>query len=203
MVEKIIRDLLLLFSTIDPIGTMALFVALTGQLSAAERNKVARKATIFAAAILVGSIAIGQIILKGMGIRLLSLQVAGSIILFLFGLQMIFTEPAKLSAVPEAGHDLAVFPLAVPSIAGPGSIMAVILLTDNEVHSVFEQGLTAALLLIILALTYGLMRLGDLVLWIIGKNGTAILIRIMGMILSALSVELFMSALDFGPWKGK
>ena len=100
----------------------------------------------------------------------------------------------------EKGRDLAVFPLAVPTIAGPGAIMAVILLTDNDVYSVPEQILTAVVLLVVLGLTYVLLLVSDAILRAIGRQGAAILVRVMGILLAALSVELVLSALGIGPW---
>jgi multiple antibiotic resistance protein len=201
MMERLLRDALMLWSTIDPVGTLALFAALTPGLSAVERRKIAIRATLYSCAILVGSIVVGQIVLSRMGVRLISLQVAGGAILFLFGLQMIFGAMTKPSSQkPETGHDLAVFPLAVPSIASPGAIMAVILLTDNEVFSVPQQLATALVLLAILAINFAMMLFAGPILRVIGNHGAAILIRVMGMILAALSVELVMTALGVGRW---
>src|SRR5438270_520266 len=90
MLEKIIRDFVMIWTTVDPISTLALFAGLTASLSTAERRGVARRGIFYAAIILVVAVVLGQIILDAMGIRLLSLKVAGGIILFLFGLQMLF-----------------------------------------------------------------------------------------------------------------
>lgn len=201
MIEKSLRDAAMLWATIDPIGTLALFAALSARLTPADRRHVALRATLYSAIILVGSIVIGQVVLDLMGIRLISLQVAGGIILFLFGLQMIFgrgTESAP--AEPESGHDLAVFPLAVPSIASPGAIMAAIVLTDNDLYTVAQQATTAAVLLGVLAVTCTLMLLSGPILRVIGRSGAAILVRVMGMVLAALSVELVMEALGLEKW---
>jgi multiple antibiotic resistance protein len=81
MTEKFIRDALILWTTIDPIGTLAIFTAITGKLDSTQRKKTAWKAILYSAAILLGAIVIGQVLLSSMGIRLLSLQVAGGIIL--------------------------------------------------------------------------------------------------------------------------
>jgi MarC family integral membrane protein len=115
------------------------------------------------------------------GIHLRSLKVAGGIILFLFGLQMLFGRVDAKAGAPEPGRDLAVFPLAVPSIAGPGA-MAVILLTDNDVYTVAEQAQTGVVLLVVLLLTYILLLFSDPILRIIGRQGAAILVRVMGII---------------------
>ncbi len=148
----------------------------------------------YSAIILLCAILVGQIILTAMGIQLISLQIAGGIILFLFGLQMIFGRMVTAFSQPEAGHDIAVFPLAIPSIVGPESIMVVILLTDNYLHSVATQAITAGVMLGVLAVTYVLMLLAEHLLRIIGKNGAAILERIMGIILATLSVDLIIDA---------
>ena len=200
MIEKAINDTLMIWATIDPIGTLALFAALTAGISPQDQKKIARKAITYAAVILIGAIAIGQLILAGMGIRLLSLQVAGGIILLLFGLQMVFSNTRRSAEIPEAGHDLAVFPLAVPSIAGPGAIMAVIVLTDNHLYTIPDQILTSVILLIVLGATYLLMQFADRILQVIGQHGAEILIRVMGMILTALSVELVMGAIGIEKW---
>jgi len=196
MLEKYLGDALMFWATIDPIGTLSLFAALTAGMPAQRRSKTALRATLYSGAILIGAIVIGQFILNGLGIELLSLQVAGGIILFLFGLQMIFGDSHRLVAdQPEAGHDLAVFPLAVPSIASPGAIMAAIVLTDNRLYSIPVQVGTAALLVLVLGATYLAMRLSGPIVRVIGQNGAAILVRVMGLILAALSTQLVLDAL--------
>jgi len=200
MLEKTVRDFMMIWTTVDPIATLALFAGLTASLTRVERRRVARRASIYSAVILVVAVVLGQIILDAMGIRLLSLQVAGGIILFLFGLQMLFGNVDQETGTPEEGRDLAVFPLAIPAIAGPGAIMAVILLTDNDVYSIAQQAMTAAVLLVVLALNYLLLLASDGVLRVIGRQGAAILVRVMGIILAALSVELVLKALSIGSW---
>jgi multiple antibiotic resistance protein len=179
MTEKFIRDALILWTTIDPIGTLAIFTAITGKLDSTQRKKTAWKAILYSAAILLGAIVIGQVLLSSMGIRLLSLQVAGGIILFLVGLQMVFgSGVTSIPTTEEPGHDIAVFPLAVPSIATPGAILAVILLTDNHLYSIPMQATTAAILLGILAVTLVCMLAATPILKVIGMNGASILVRV-------------------------
>jgi multiple antibiotic resistance protein len=201
MTGKITRDALLFWATIDPVGTVVLFAALTAGLQAAERRLVAFRAVLYAALILVGSVVLGQIILTGLGIRLISLQVAGGVVLFLFGLQMIFrNRAAEPGNRPEAGHELAVFPLAIPSIASPGAIMAAIVATDNDLFSIGQQVVSTLILLAVLALTLVMMLLAEKILKVVGVHGAEILVRVMGMLLAALSVELVMEALGAERW---
>jgi len=198
--QKLLYDALLIWVTIEPLGSVLLFTALTSSLTAAERRKVAIKAAAYSALLMLGSIVIGQIILAAMHIKLISLQLAGGIVLFLFGVQMIFGQASEISANPEAGHDIAVFPLAVPSIVGPEAIMAVVLLTDNQAFSIPTQVMTAVVVLVILGITCLLMLLSEPILRVIGKSGSLLLERVMGIILTALSVELVMSALGIARW---
>ena len=199
MIEKFTQDALIIWATIDPIGTMALFAALTARLTPADRRRTAFKAIAYAALVLIGSIVIGQVILNAMGIRLVSFQLAGGIILFLFGLQMIFSSDSQ-QAAKEPEHDMAVFPLAIPATATPGAILAVILLTDNHTHPITVQIGTALIMLSILAVTLALLLFSERIIKIIGVSGASILTRVMGMILAALSVELVMNALSIGQW---
>lgn len=201
MLEKFIQDALIMWATIDSIGTMALFTALTAHLSSEEHRRTAFKTVIYAGAVLLVSIVIGQVILGAMGIRLVSFQLAGGVILFLFGLQMIFgSGPQPSRAEPE--HDIAVFPLAIPATATPGAILAVILLTDNHVHPISVQIGTALITLGILGVTLVLLLFSSRIVGIIGISGASILTRVMGMILAALSVELAMNALGAEQWIG-
>jgi len=200
MLEKIIRDFMTIWTTVDPITNLALFASLTAAMHRKERRRIAWRASVYAAIILVVAVVIGQILLDAMGIRLRSLQVAGGCILFVFGLQMVFGWIDQTGASVEKGRDLAVFPLAVPAIAGPGAITAIILLTDNDVYSVNERAQTAVVLLVVLALNYVLLLLSDTILRIIGQQGAAVLTRVMGIILTALSVEFVLAGLSIGNW---
>ena len=199
MLDKFIQDALIIWATIDPIGTMALFAALTARLSAAERRRTACKTIAYAAAVLLGAIVIGQVVLSAMGIRMISFQLGGGVILFLFGLQMIF-GPGSQQSQKEPERDMAVFPLAIPATATPGAILAVILLTDNHVFPISEQIVTALIMLGVLAVTLLLLLLAERIINIIGIGGASILTRVMGMILAALSVELVMNALGIEKW---
>ncbi len=201
MIEKFLQDAVIIWATIDPIGTMALFTALTARLSSEERRRTAFKTVIYAGAVLLGSIVIGQVILGAMGIRLISFQLAGGVILLLFGLQMIFgSGPRSSRAEPE--HDIAVFPLAIPATATPGAILAVILLTDNHIHPISVQIGTSLITLGILGITLILLLFSSRIIGIIGVSGASILTRVMGMVLAALSVEFIMNALGVEQWIG-
>jgi multiple antibiotic resistance protein len=143
----------------------------------------------------VTSIVLGQVLLGSLGIRLASFQLAGGIIFFLFGVQMVFGFGAAApSPGGEPGHDVAVFPLAVPSIASPGSILAVVILTDNREFSIAEQAITTLILLGVLGLTLILLLQANRVHRLIGDAGSTLLVRLLGLVLAALAVEMILGA---------
>ena len=168
MFDSLLRDFLMMWTTIDPVGTLGIFLAVTTAHTKKERRAIALRSILYSAAILMGFLVAGQIFLDSLGIHLASFQVAGGIILFLFGLQMIFKDQAEYSAEP--GRDVAVFPLAIPSIASPGAIMAVVMVTDNDRFGLAEQALTALIMLAVLGLALLGMWHAHRVHRVIGEN---------------------------------
>jgi multiple antibiotic resistance protein len=194
-VEGIFNDFLIFLATIDPVGTLALFVGLTSRLSPHERIRVAFRTVGYAAVILVIFVLLGQIVLSSLGIRLESFQLAGGIIFFLFGVQMVFgVGSGATSAEPEAGHDIAVFPLAVPSIASPGSILAAVVLTDNREFAVADQAIKTLVLLAVLGLTLLILLQANRIYSLIGNAGATLMVRVLGLVLAALAVEMILGA---------
>jgi multiple antibiotic resistance protein len=193
--ENITSDFLVFLATIDPVGTLALFVGLTAGISAQERTRVAFRAIGYSAVILLVFVFVGQLVLGSLGIRLEAFQLAGGIIFFLFGVQMVFgTGAASADSKSEPGHDVAAFPLAVPSIASPGSILAAVILTDNREFSFGEQVITALLLMAVLVLTLLLLLQANRIYAWIGDAGSALMVRVLGLVLAALAVEMILGA---------
>ena len=183
---------------IDPIGSIPVFIAVTAGLSAAAQRKVAIKAIAVSAAILLFFLVGGQVLLEALDIHLAAFQIAGGIVLFLFALTMIFGESKvdeeRRQINPNAG-DLAIFPLAVPSVASPGAMLAVVMLTDNHRYSVTEQMFTAAAMLTVLALTLLLFFVAAPILRVIGSSGASIVSRVMGLILASVAVDNILRAI--------
>ena len=121
------------FLTLNPAGTVPVFISATRGRDDGEKKRIAFIAAATAAGILLFFIIVGEILLRSMGVPLTAFQISGGIILFLFALTMIFGEskPDEERRVARSVQDTAVFPLATPSIASPGAMMAVVLLTEN------------------------------------------------------------------------
>lgn len=198
--QVVFEEFVKLWVVIDPIGTIPVFVAVTAGIDASKRAGVALQAAIVAAGILMFFLIAGQFLIDALGISLPAFQIAGGLILFLFALTMIFgdSKPHAETKDLETGAQQsspAVFPLAVPSLASPGAMLAVVLLTDNNRFSIPEQAVTAGVMLSVIAVAYLLMLAAGPILKVIGVSGAAIVSRVMGMILAAVAVDHIINAI--------
>lgn len=178
------------FAIIDPIGTVPVFIAVT-QHRQEHRRRIAFTATGVAAGVLIFFVVVGEILLTAMGIALSAFQIAGGIVLFLFALSMIFgdSKPEEELRLADRATETAIFPLAIPSIAGPGAIMAAVLLTENSRYTLIEQAATTATMLVVLLIALVLMLLANSVHKVIGNTGASIISRVMGLILASAATS--------------
>lgn len=193
-----VATFIVFFAVIDPIGTVPVFIAVTNQYEAKEKRQIALIATLVSAGVLLFFAALGELILNGMSIPLSAFQVSGGIVLFLFALNMIFgdSKPDEEIKLIEKKHsDTAIFPLAVPSIAGPGAILAAVLMTEKPRFSLWEQLQTAGVMLSVLLITYVLMLVAGWINKVIGSSGASVVSRVMGLILSAVAVSNILSGI--------
>jgi multiple antibiotic resistance protein len=201
MWQERLSEFVTLFIVVNPISVLPVFLAVTAGFDATVQRRVALVAALASFGVLLLFIVGGGFLLEKMGISLRSFQVAGGIILFLVALDMV----RGASYVPPGGAAdqataVAIYPLAVPKIAGPGTMLTVVLLTDDHRFDVVQLSLTTAVLAVVLAITFVVMLLAAPVSRLIGSAGTAIIGRVMGMILVALAVHTVLSA--FGAWLG-
>lgn len=190
-----------LFVIVDPLGLTPLFVALTPEMPARERRGVALRACAVAAAILTLFAAFGEQVLGFVGISMPAFRVAGGILLFLTALDMLFERRSKRRedrTGDEERHDPSVFPLAIPLIAGPGSIATMILLAGQRPG---PEGLAmvVGVMLAVMAVVLLLFLVSGLLERLLGRTGINVVTRLLGMLLAALSVQFVLDGLrDFG-----
>ncbi|AZQ64993.1 MarC family protein [Flammeovirga pectinis] len=191
MLHLIFTKFIMFFTVIDPIGTIPVFIAITAKSSTAKKLVIAKKAALTAAGVLLFFTIAGEIILNVINIPLSNFQIAGGIVLFLFALTMIFGEskPEEEISHIDNQEDKAVFPLAIPSLASPGAILAVMLLTEKNKYSFQEQLVTVVVMLSVVAIAGLLMVFSTKIFKYIGNSGAAIISRVMGLILSAVAVH--------------
>lgn len=178
------------FAVIDPIGTIPVFIAVTDQYEQKIKRRVALRASIVSAFVLLFFIVAGEILLRALSIPLPAFQISGGIVLFLFALNMIFGESKpdeEIKLLAQSHKETAIFPLAVPSIASPGAMLAAVLLTKNSLFTIWEQTQTALVMLSVLLLAYILMLLSGFIVRFIGSSGASVISRVMGLILSAIA----------------
>ena len=187
--QSIISNFVLLWAVIDPVGTVPVFISATRGQTPVKRARTALRAAAVAAGILLFFIIAGETILNAMGVPVLAFQIAGGIVLFLFALTMIFGESKPEAEEDDiaSSQDVAIFPLATPSLASPGAMMAVVLQTQNEFHSLDEQLLTTLLMLTVVGIAFVLMRFSSIIIRVIGDGGANIVSRVMGMILASVA----------------
>lgn len=177
---------------IDPIGTIPVYLFAVANVPKKLHQRLAVNAIVIATLILLVFLIAGQILLEALGLRLGSFQIAGGIVLFLFAMTMIFGDSKPETEIEDAGKnhlDGAVFPLAIPSIASPGAMLAVVVLTDNHSHSIAEQAVTGALLVLVLLLTLFLLLAATLIYRVIGNAGASVVSRVMGIVLATIAVD--------------
>lgn len=191
MFDSLIVQFVVLWAVIDPVGTIPVYLAKTIGLPIEDRRKIARNAILISAGILLFFLVAGQVLLEAMQVPLFAFQIAGGLVLLLFALSMIFGESKQDNEIKLKSSlgEIAVYPLAVPSIASPGAMMAIVLLTDNNRYAWSEQVITAGIMLAILVITYILLVLANKIQHYIGNSGAAIISRVMGLILCAVAVN--------------
>jgi multiple antibiotic resistance protein len=189
--HQILSNFVLLWAVIDPIGTVPVFISATRKHDPRERRHIARVAAVVAAGILLFFIIVGERVLSAMGVPLLAFQISGGIVLFLFALTMIFGESKPEAEADDIrkSHDVAIFPLATPSIASPGAMMAVVLMTQRDLHTIDELFMTTMLMLIVVGAAYGLMIGAGWISRTIGSGGASVVSRVMGMILASVAAS--------------
>ena len=189
--SDLIATFIFFFAVIDPIGTVPVFIAVTSRYEEQVKRKIALRAALVSGAILVFFVVAGEIILKAINIPLSAFQIAGGIVLFIFALSMIFGEskPEEEVKMATSGNEKAIFPLAVPSIASPGAMLAAVLLTENHHYNIWEQSQTTIVMISVLLITLALMLGASKVHRFIGDSGASIISRVMGLILASVAVS--------------
>ena len=195
----LLRQFVTLFVVIDPIGTVPVYLYAVTSVPAHLHRRFSLRAVAIATLVLLLFLIGGQFVLETLGLRLGSFQIAGGIVLFLFALSMIFGDSKPRTEIEEAERDHlagAVFPLAMPSIASPGAMLAIVILTENGSHTLAEQAVTAALLLGVLALTLAILLGAGLVHRVIGDTGASVISRVMGIVLATIAVDAVLGGFD-------
>lgn len=187
-----------IFAVIDPIGSVPVYLEATKEFDIIHKKKIAIRACGIAFMILLFFILIGQLILEGMSISLDAFQISGGVILFLFALTMIFGDgkpEREKSQITDYKH-VTTFPLAIPSIASPGAIMGVVLMTDNHTYTIQQQAVTTFLVAVVIALTCLILLTANSIQKHVGSYGITVISKVMGLILASYAVQSILSGIS-------
>lgn len=193
--DLIVNAVVTLLVTIDPAGLAPLFLAVTGGMDSTQRKQVALRSCLMGFGILVVFVIAGSGILTLFGITLPAFRVAGGLLLFWIAFEMIFEkrqerheETAQKAITADQVRSVAIFPLAIPLLAGPGAISAGILLSNDFASPTQRTGLILIIGAIIFV-TYLVFLVAEKVDKLLGETGRSVLTRLLGVILSALAVQ--------------
>jgi multiple antibiotic resistance protein len=195
VIELFVSSLITFFVVIDPPGCAPIYAGLSAGADPAHRRAMAIRAVLVAAGILLVFALFGEDLLRGLGISLASFRIAGGIMLFLIALEMVFEKrterredrAAKVAATPEV-EDVSIFPMAMPMIAGPGSIASVMLLMSKNEGIERTLVVLGALATILLLTLVALLAAGP-IMRVLGAKIEAVITRLLGVLLAALAVQ--------------
>ncbi|MBD80635.1 MAG: antibiotic resistance protein MarC [Crocinitomicaceae bacterium] len=186
------------FTLINPLGTMPVFMTMTGQLNSQERGKTALKAVLVALFALIMFAFSGNLLFDFFGISVNSLRMVGGVIFFIMGMDMLQARLASTKVTPgqakEYVNDISVTPLGIPMICGPGAITnAIVLMRDTSSYA--EKAVLISAMVVVLLITYVVLLSSSKILKIIGETGNKVMMRLMGLIVMVIAVEFFFSGL--------
>lgn len=187
-----------MFTMVNPVGVIPVFAAMTAKLSPQESHRVARKAALTALFILLAFALTGQWIFRFFSISADSLRVVGGVIFFFMGYEMLQARLTRTQFDDETTHeyinDIAITPLGIPIICGPGAITNAILLM-NEARAPVEYGIVLGVIALLILITYLMLLGAKQVTHLIGENGNKVMLRLMGLIVMVIAVEFFFNGL--------
>jgi multiple antibiotic resistance protein len=194
-----------LFVIIDPIGTAALFVGLTRGLTEPASRRVAYRAVLIAGILLLIFAFGGNALLRGLAIGLPAFRIAGGVLLFLVAVDMVFARSSGVRALTaqesqevDPSHDISVFPLAIPLIAGPGALTTMVLLMGQAGADPLARASVILMLALVLAITLGFLLMATRIVRLLGTTGVNVVSRVLGVLLAAVATQLVLDGLVSG-----
>ncbi|WP_029008004.1 MarC family protein [Azospirillum halopraeferens] len=200
--DSLVSALVVFFVVIDPVGLVPIFLGLTQGFDARRKRMIALRGTVISLAIIVFFAYLGRTVLDALGIDMAAFRIAGGALLFWIAFEMLFERrndrkerTADDARTDEEAHDLAVFPLAIPLIAGPGAITSVMLLMDRYGGEAGGQAIVLGAAALVIAATAAVLAGADAVGRLLGRTVIHTVSRILGIVLAALATQTVMSGI--------
>lgn len=186
---------------VDPVGAIPVFLALTPTFVPNERRRIAWRAVLVAFVIMVIFAAIGRPLLRVLRISIAAFQIAGGVLLFLIAVDMLFARRSGARETPEeeadalARQDVSVFPIAIPMISGPGTVTATVLLISRAEGDLVRMAMVGGAILITAVAALFVLLSAEPLRRLLGVTGINALTRVMGILLSALAVQMILDGI--------
>ena len=208
-IQYFIFCLTTLFTLINPIGISPILIIMTERFPQKEKINIAKKGSLTAFITLILFSLLGSVIFNFFGITIEAFQIMGGILFFRNGLKMLDSKIGRSRTTPaeqeesEESDDIAVSPIGIPLIAGPGAITAALLLSSQTPH-LYSYFTLIFSILFVLSLVYLILRNGDVILKLLGTTGVRIIQRLMGLILMVIAVQFVINGVItiYNPTKG-
>jgi len=203
MATFVVSAFVTFLTIIDPVGLAPIVLGLTAHLSDRQRNNIVTRAIIISAIIIAFFAIVGRIVLDRLGISLYAFNMAGGVLLFLVAVDMLFGRPSgtrETKAEEEEAlmrEDISVFPLAIPMIAGPGTIATTILYVNlaTATGNPFSFLAVGAAIISALFAAWIVMRSSQWIIHLVGRTGILVLTRILGILLAALAIQFVLNGI--------
>lgn len=208
LIALFVSSFVTLFVVLDPPGCVPIFSSLTNGASTAHRRSMAYRSVAIATAVLVAFALGGQAFLGALGISLPAFKIAGGVMVFLIAIDMVFEKrterrenraeeviaSAAAAAKPIESEDISVFPMAIPMLAGPGSLAAIMLLAARS-HSIEEKLVVMAALVAVMVITLASLLLAGPLMRLMGVKFEGALTRLLGVVLAALAAQFIVDGI--------
>ena len=183
---------------IDPFGNVPIFITLLGRFNESDRDLIIKKAVFFAAVTLVAITLTGNLVFELLDIRMYSFRIAGGILLLIVSIEMLFGRKSRTESsedMEEEKEDITITPLAIPLLTGPGAITTGIVLFSNAENDLNKIFLVITIVLVFL-ISYFILSKSNIIYRILGKTGTRVITRVMGLMLSAIAVQFIITGIS-------
>lgn len=195
------KMLISLLVIVDPLGIIPIFISITTGHSVEDRRHIAKIACIAMGAVFLATVIVGDALLKLFGISIASFKVGGGILLLLMAIAMLQAKQSRSKHTPEEDREaedkeaIAIVPLAIPLLSGPGAISTIIIFS-NQARTAGHLTMVGIICLLAVILSWLALRASETVSRLLGKTGINIAMRLMGLLLAAIAVEFMASGLS-------
>ncbi|AKA47879.1 membrane protein [uncultured archaeon] len=190
-----------IFALVNPLGAVPTLVALTEGFSREELNRVIRKAIMVAGGMILGFMFLGEYIFSVLGIDISDFKIAGGILLFKVAFDMIQGKLSTTKLTPLEQQDyvereaVGIVPIGVPLLAGPGSITTAIIYFNSRSNGILDRFSVIIAIIVVMIIAFFILKFSMNILNRIGKTGSLIISRIMGLLLAAIGIEFIVSGI--------